>query len=271
MKELFLNDVFARLWRDRDPFVEAEKLDGEVFRAVKNRRTFRFEVDGAGYFAKVHRGIGYRELFKNLLVGKIPSCGAANEYRAIRRCEELDIPTMTPAAYGTRGWNPARLESFLITEELTDCTSLEDYCLPWAVSPPPAAEKYALIDRLAQTVGTMHRDGLNHRDCYLCHFLRENAGTDPLSPQLHVIDLHRAQQRQQVPFHYRVKDVAGLYFSSMETGISRRDLCRFIRAYSLKPLRHELRENRRFWRAVARAAHKVYRKDHGRPPPARLP
>ena len=106
---LELDPVFSREWEGKDPFTELEKTEGEIFRQVKSRRTFRFEVDGHGYFAKVHRGVGWREIFKNLLMGKRPVLSAANEYRAIRRLEELGVDTMTIAAYGCRGWNPAKL------------------------------------------------------------------------------------------------------------------------------------------------------------------
>ena len=99
---LELDPVFSREWEGKDPFTELEKTEGEIFRQVKSRRTFRFEVDGHGYFAKVHRGVGWREIFKNLLMGKRPVLSAANEYRAIRRLEELGVDTMTIAAYGCR-------------------------------------------------------------------------------------------------------------------------------------------------------------------------
>ena len=40
-------------------------LDGEVYREVASRRTFRFEHDGKAYFAKVHFGVGWKEIIKN--------------------------------------------------------------------------------------------------------------------------------------------------------------------------------------------------------------
>ena len=98
----------------------------------------------------------------------------------------------------------------------------------------------------------MHDNGLNHRDCYICHFLLKKS-----TGKLHVIDLHRAQIRKRIPYRYRVKDTAGLYFSAMDCGLTRRDLLRFIAVYR--------RRTPEFWRDVSTTAEKLYLKVHGRP------
>ena len=38
---LELDPVFSREWEGKDPFTELEKTEGEIFRQVKSRRTFR--------------------------------------------------------------------------------------------------------------------------------------------------------------------------------------------------------------------------------------
>ena len=116
----------------------------------------------------------------------------------------------------------------------------------------------------------MHRAGINHRDCYLCHFLLKKATLDAPEPELHIIDLHRAQLRDRVPYRYLVKDVAGLFFSALDVPLSRRDVWRFIARYSGRPVKRELAERGGFWRDVHRAAIRLYRKefDHA---PARDP
>ncbi|MFA7368603.1 MAG: lipopolysaccharide core heptose(I) kinase RfaP [Kiritimatiellales bacterium] len=263
--EIFLNDDFKKFWAGKDPFAEAFRLEGEVFRSVKTRRTFRFELNGRGYFAKIHHGIGWREVFKNLLQFKIPVLGARNEYEAIRRLEKLGVATMKVAAFGGRGRNPARIESFIITEELVNTVSLEDFCRDWKVSPPPFALKRALIDYVAKVSRILHRNGVNHRDYYICHFLldvsapRENGIKAPL------IDLHRAQLRKKTPRRWAVKDIAGLYFSAMELCLTPRDLFRFMTVYSGKPLRETLKKDAAFWRAVDSAAERLYAKEQRNP------
>jgi len=258
MTQIWLSDRFRTLWEGRDPFDEVEQLQGEVFRRVASRRTIRVAIEGSRYFAKIHHGVGWREIVKNLLHLKLPVLGAENEWRALNRLHEIGVPAITPVAFGRMGRNPARIRSFLITEELTGTTSLEDLCATWATQPPPARLRRDLIQQLAGMVRRMHSQGINHRDCYLCHFHLDTAsGRDHLEAdrlRLYVIDLHRAQMRRRTPRRWLIKDLAGLYFSALGTGMTRTDRWRFVAAYEQKPLRQALREHRRFWGRVEQTA-----------------
>lgn len=260
-QQLWLQPPFAGLWAGQDAFVAVDALDGEVFRQRDGRRTFRCEIGGRGYFVKIHHGIGWGEIVKNLLVGRAPILGAGNEWQAIHRLTAIGIDTMRAVAFGQRGWNPARRHSFLITEELAPTISLEDFCREWAHQPPPTALKHALIRRVADMAGRMHRAGVNHRDFYLCHFLLH------LEPQptaqnlkLSLIDLHRAQSRTQVPRRWRDKDLAGLYFSALGIGLTQRDFLRFLRVYFARPLRAILREEALLLRHLAREGQRLQAK-----------
>lgn len=243
-------------------------LKGSIYREMDGRRTLRFELGGRGYFAKLHFGIGWKEILKNLLQGKMPVLGADNEREAIRRLERLGVATMNVAAFGRRGWNPARRQSFLITEELTHTVSLETVCSDWKKTPPPVALKRALLRKIASVTRTLHENGINHRDLYICHFLldRTSVADGPDGPRLYLIDLHRAQIRRRTPRRWVVKDVAGLYFSSLDAGLTRRDLLRFMKIYRNRPLRTILQEEGAFWQDVTRRAIKLYRKTFGRMP-----
>lgn len=53
--KLMLAEPFKSLWAGRDAFAEVERLEGEVYRELEARRTLRTEVDGRGYFVKIHR------------------------------------------------------------------------------------------------------------------------------------------------------------------------------------------------------------------------
>lgn len=267
---IVLNNEFARLWAGRDPFKEADRLTGTVYRAVKTRRTLRYEHGGKGYFVKIHHGVGWREICKNLVQGKLPVLGARNEWIALNRLKELGVDTMTPAAFGVRGWNPARQRSFIITEELAEVVSLEDFCRNWPEQPPPFRLKQAIIVKLADISRRMHVGGVNHRDYYICHFLLDTSGSasvlDPRQLKLYLIDLHRAQCRRQVPRRWIIKDVAGLWFSAMDIGLTRRDLFRFMRVYDDRPLRQILSScpRMKFWRCVDTVATKLYRKENAK-------
>ncbi|SDT94075.1 lipopolysaccharide core heptose(I) kinase RfaP [Halopseudomonas salegens] len=255
---LILKEPFNRLWADQDPFVAVEALEGEVFRALEGRRTLRTEVEGQGYFVKIHRGIGWTEIIKNLSLLKKPVLGAEQEWLAIAALEQAGVATMRPVAYGQRGSNPATRHSFIITEELAPTISLEDFCRDWPQQPPPVALKHALIERVAGMVGRMHRAGVNHRDCYLVHFLlHTEPAPQPDAFRLSIIDLHRAQIRDRVPARWRNKDLAALYFSALQIGLTRRDKLRFLRAYFDQPLRQTLQQEARLLAWLERRAAKL--------------
>ncbi|MBF0676471.1 lipopolysaccharide core heptose(I) kinase RfaP [Pseudomonas sp.] len=244
--KLFLSEPFKSLWQGKDPFAEVEKLQGQIYRELEGRRTLRTEVEGRGYFVKIHRGIGWSEIFKNISTLKTPVIGAGQEWTAIQRLTDAGVPTMTAVAFGERGANPAAQHSFIVTEELAPTVSLEDFTADWLQQAPPPRLKRALIQRVAEMTGDMHRAGVNHRDCYICHFLlHTDQPVTADSLRLSLIDLHRAQARTRVPRRWRDKDLAGLYFSALNIGLSRRDKLRFLRLYFRQPLRQILREEAR--------------------------
>jgi heptose I phosphotransferase len=238
-EELFLDEPFRTLWAGQDAFAAARALQGTVLRELEGRRTLRTEVAGRGYYVKLHRGVGWGEIFKNLVTARLPVLGAEHEWRAINRLNELGVDTMKAVAFGRRGSNPAKLESFIVTEELAPTVSLEDTCRDWPAQPPAPAFKRALIARVAEMAGKMHRGGVNHRDCYICHFLlHTDPAPTPGALRLSLIDLHRAQVRPgAAPRRWRDKDLAALHFSTLEIGLTARDRLRFLRAYFGRPLR----------------------------------
>lgn len=238
-----------------DRFDEIMAIEGEVYKRMPGRKTQRFDCSGKSYFIKTHFGVGWKEILKNLVQLRAPVLGAKNEWRAIERLHSLGIDTMTLAGFGSRGWNPARLESFIITEALPATENLETICGDWKAHPPNIRFKRELIHKVAAIARRLHENGVNHRDFYLCHF---RPGDD--DGALYLMDLHRAQLRAKTPRRWAVKDLGSLYFSSMDIGLTRRDLYRFMTAYRGKPLRETLVREQRFWRDVAHRALRLYRK-----------
>ncbi|NMG77199.1 lipopolysaccharide core heptose(I) kinase RfaP [Aromatoleum diolicum] len=256
-----LAEPFATLWAGRDPFAAAAALTGEIVRDIDGRLTFRFEVNGRGYYAKLHRGIGWGEIAKNLVRLRLPVLGAGNEWRAIQAFHARGLGTMTAVAYGERGRGPARRESFLITEALEPAADLDTYTRDWARTPPPVALKRALIARVASIARGMHEAGINHRDFYLCHFLLDlEPAPSAEALRLSVIDLHRAQLRPRTPRRWRDKDLAALYFSALDIGLTRRDKLRFLRDYFPGPLRATLQREARLLRHLEREAARLKRR-----------
>lgn len=255
---LWLRDDFSQEWNSLNVFSQVDALEGEDFRNVKTRRTLRFEFQGKGFFAKIHHGVGWQEIFKNILSLKLPILGAENEWLAIKRLKELNIETMTAVGYGSQGLSPASRHSFILTEALDNTVSLEDYCANWSKNKPSFNNKLRLLRQIAATSKTLHENGICHRDYYICHFLLhdEEAFTagDVEVPKLSLIDLHRALIHKNLNPRWIVKDIAGLYFSVMHIGLTPRDLLRFVRLYSGKNLRRALFEDASFWREVRRKA-----------------
>ena len=262
---IVLPKSWQQQWHGKDIFEQILSLEGEEFRNMDGRRTLRFEKDGRGYFAKLYSGIGWPRILKSLLtLRKPPVLSAANEWLAIKRLEELGVETMTLVGYGEQGTSPAHRQSFIITEELEQTESLEDFCRNWKNQAPDCRLKRALIRKLAQISCQLHENGINHRDYYLCHFLldissgRDNVNFDCLN--LYLIDLHRVQFRDSLPQRWRLKDLAGLYFSSMEIGLTQRDLYRFICIYTRQPLRVALSENNQLWQQIERRGERLLKR-----------
>lgn len=250
-----LKEPLATLWRGKDAFEEVKTLQGEVFRELETRRTLRFELAGKSYFLKWHRGTSLKEIVKNLLSLRMPVLGADREWNAIHRLHDLGVDTMHGVGFGEKGLNPLTKTSFIITEDLTPTISLEDYCADWSTNPPDVKVKRMLINRVATMVRNMHAGGINHRDCYICHFLLHlpfSGNEDDL--KLSVIDLHRAQIRTKVPRRWRDKDLIGLYFSSLNIGLTQRDIWRFLKVYFDASLKSILREESGL---IAQAAEKA--------------
>jgi heptose I phosphotransferase len=185
----------------------------------------------------------------------------------VQALERIGVDTLSVAAYTSTGRNPAAIQSLIVTDDLVGTVSLEDYCANWAAAPPDPRVRMRLILKLADSARRMHGAGINHRDFYLCHFHLDESSLAEQSLRCYLIDLHRAQIRRHTPRRWRVKDLAGLYFSAMDCGLQRRDLWRFMRHYSEGGLRRALGEDARLWRQVERRARQLYRKGHGTEPP----
>lgn len=259
---LYLRDDLAEVWKCEDPFEAAQTQDGEIFREREGRRTLRFSGADKTYFLKYHGGIGWGEIVKNVTQAKWPIIGAMSEVHAIRAVEAAGIDTLTIVGYGERGADPARQQSFLVTEDLFDTVSLEEVGEAWLAQPASARFKRAMIRRVAKIAKAMHDAGVNHRDFYLGHFLLPLADVhaEKEDGPIHLIDLHRSQVRRRVPRRWRVKDVGGLYFSTARFGLTQRDIFRFVRAYTGMSLRDALRDKRPLLDASRREGEKIYRR-----------
>lgn len=222
---------------------------GEVAREVGNRVTKRMVLqtaDGnAAFYLKRHAALPLREFIKPLLRLAWPVYGAANEWNAILRFHDAEIPTMTPVALGVSG-----RRSFLVTQSLESRQSLLDWIggrdktepdSQDVAKCPPNALRDA-IQETARIARTMHEAGLHHQDFYLNHLLipREADVRD-----IRVIDLGRVRHQRPLAMRWIVKDLAQLDFSARRLSCKHR--LRFLRLYLGRPL---TRDDRRLIRKI---------------------
>ena len=291
--------------------VEARDKLGE-----EGRRTVSFSHNGERYYLKIHDGVGWKEIGKNLTSLRLPVLGAENEWKGVHHLrrqtllQNLGLNTLNIAGYGTRErrfWkilnNPAKRQSLIVTDEIPEAISLEDLFkdkLFWGRNankiPIKICFKRWLIEQLAQTARVLHNSGANHRDFYLSHFLlqrtKESHEPTPENSSLFLIDLHRMQihkprwtawikailqgalklQRPHppesvTPRRWKMRDVSGLHYSSMDLGLTKRDLIRFISTYeniSNRQVLEALQDNDGFWRDVQSRAQNLYRSEKRR-------
>jgi len=260
MMQWFRDDL-KPLMDVKNPFRIAADLQDQVFRQVANRKTLRFSYRQKTYFIKLHFATGWKEIIKNLVELRLPIVSALNEYAAIRHCEQHGIKTMTPAAVYKQGINPATCRSFLITDELSDMVDLETLAANWQTYIDSFKTKRRLIKAVAKIAAAMFGSGMNHRDFYICHFMLKSDTLYDEIPTLFLIDLHRAQIRKKVPRRWLIKDLAGLYFSTMDLPLTRRDYWYFLKEFTGKPAKFALSNQSKFWAKVRKKADALYKKE----------
>jgi heptose I phosphotransferase len=256
----FLREDLRALWGEDALFERVFALEGEVYRAIAARRTLRFVAGGRAYFAKIHRGVGWGEILKNVLTLRLPIVSARNEYEACEHLAACGLRAPTVAGFGERGLNPARRESFVVCDAHDGFVSLEDFTADWSRHPPAPEELRRLVMAVAEFARRFHAVGLAHRDFYLCHLLLDQAAWRGGRVELGVLDLHRARIFRNLPTRWRKRDLAALLFSTLDLPISRRSWYRFVRIYTGRPLREVFAADAPFWRQVERRAVALYRR-----------
>lgn len=253
---------------DKEPFDRIWKLSGTIYRDVPGRRTFRVHLGSKAYFVKLHFGVGWKEIFKNVIQLKLPVVDARGEWEILHKLNQLGIHAPSPVAVGTRGWNPASRQSFLVTEDIGESVNLEEVLTHWTeVQPLSQAQlrlKRRLIQDTAYLVKTLHAHGINHRDLYLCHFRirRTDFPDNPVEESfpIFLMDLHRAQMREWTPKRWIIKDLGALLFSCKPYHITLRDQYRFLKVYTGGLLREGIRKYQPMWNRVQQRACRMYAK-----------
>ncbi|PIQ43771.1 MAG: lipopolysaccharide core heptose(I) kinase RfaP [Gammaproteobacteria bacterium CG11_big_fil_rev_8_21_14_0_20_46_22] len=259
---LWIDESFKRLLQPEQQSIDYfMSLTGQVYRAKEGRQTLRFEINGTPYFIKQHTGIGFAEIFKNLLSGRPPVTGAKNEWQAIARLTEHGIRCTRLLAYGERGLNPAKHDSFIVMETFKEAHSLEDIIKKQSLT---ETQKNALIIKLAQISRTMHGLGIYHRDYYLCHLMVNEQALAHNQADLLLYDLHRAGISKHLSSRWRIKDLASLYFSAYDYGYTptREDIALFCEHYFEQPFDTLLKTHKKLLHTIEKKALKIYQRSN---------
>ena len=103
MAERYLAEELSNELSEAQLFTELTALDGEIVRELEARRTFHTTIGDGHYYVKLHFGVGWAEILKNLLQGRAPVLGAGNEWQALKRLHDAGVPTMTGVAFVEQG------------------------------------------------------------------------------------------------------------------------------------------------------------------------
>ena len=270
---IFVREELRPLFTTESSVSDFMNIGGEVVKhVVESRRITRFDRHNHQFYMKCHYGVGWGEIFKNLLTLRLPVTSARNEWLALDILKKIGIDSMEVAAFGSEGWNPASKQSFIITDALTETQDLEQWLAAINAAEPSKEmlrTKRCILRALGQLAGKLHAHGVNHRDFYLCHFRLRPTELAELrpgeKPLLYLMDLHRAQIRRRVPVRWLVKDLSGLLYSSMYSlhnlPLTLRDYLRLVEAYCGIPWRQCLHQRRRLWEKVLSRALRDARKE----------
>jgi len=257
MNNLLLLDKNLRdLFFEKDPFKVVEELEGKVYREYANRVTKQFNLNNQRYFVKYHKGVGWKEIFKNLIQFKLPVIGAKQEWDALNKLKSCQISCPEPVAFFSQGVNPAQKSSFIITKSLVNTISLEDLLLK-EKKILSQRQKRKLLENIALISRKLHLNGINHKDLYLCHF-HVQKDLDFSIEKIFLIDLHRAHIRKKVPIRWITKDIGGLFHSAMDLDLSETDCYRFLEIYFNKSIRKIIKKNKNFIRDCRKRAFSMY-------------
>jgi hypothetical protein len=171
-------------------FEDFWKFDrGAVVKAlVPGRSTARFEAAGKIYFLKRGEGAAAAEM--------------SNEARVLGVLHGAGLPVPQPIAVGL-----SEVHGILVTSGLPARANLEDVLCKSSPPLDPARSRRHLR-RLVDLVRRLHAVGVQQRDCYLVHVL---VGSDD---ELFLVDFGRARVVGRVGLFARVRDLAGLDFST---------------------------------------------------------
>jgi hypothetical protein len=193
---------------------------GQRIKDIKERSVTRIEASpGKILYLKRHRRefLGIRRLVAFFSKNKPLSQGLI-ELGNICEFRKHGLATVIPVAAGQRSIDFFRVESFLITEEFSPFTSIENLLLDHAAflaDMQDIQKRRTLLEKISEYARRMHAAGLNHCDFNSNHVLVDyDEKGDP--SRIILVDLQRVARNRLLKFRWIIKSLAEMNYTLPE-------------------------------------------------------
>lgn len=192
-----------------------------------HRTRIVFDLDGRTFYLKRYRNTPKLTQIKSWISHGKKASTASFDRGPADKLASANIDTPKTASSGEEWKNGFESRSFIITENLYGCESLEKR-LPSCFdgSTNKHKQRCEFISSLADFARRFHDTGLRHRDFYLSHIFLSETG------RLFLIDLQRVFEPALLSERFRVKDIAQLHYSTDGRLVSCADRIRFYKRYA---------------------------------------
>lgn len=207
---------------------------GVRLRNAADRENWRLElVDAAGrrqaFDLKVHRQRTWRTRLQSWLGRRAVDSPGFNEAAGAVWLGRCGVGTTAVAAWGQRLTRDGWAESFVLTEELTGYTRLDQYLEQFDPCNNRQRESLRRLMRaVARVARQFHQLGCQHREFFSCHLLVRETPTGDYDVRL--TDLQRCEQRR-FRKRWMINDLAQLSYSTCGQRVSPSLRLAFFKAY----------------------------------------